>query len=77
LPREIVEEERKTANQTIEQLRQDIRARDEQLHNAEARIRKLQESGTLPHISRTFFLNLSQKRYCVMISRSRSNVPKL
>lgn len=55
LPREIVEEGRRAANQTIEQLRQDIEARDEQLHNAETRIRKLQESGMLPQLSSHVF----------------------
>ena len=59
LPREIVEEERKVANRGIEQLKQDIQAKDEQLHRAEVRIRELQESGPLPHFPRTHFLKLS------------------
>ncbi|KAF9653068.1 hypothetical protein BDM02DRAFT_3159933 [Thelephora ganbajun] len=47
LPREIVEEERKAANRGIEQLKQDIKAKDEQLHKAETRIQELQDSETL------------------------------
>jgi len=47
LPREIVEEERKAANRDIEQLKRDIKAKDERLHNAETKIRELQESESL------------------------------
>lgn len=47
LPREIVEEERKAANQGIEQLKQDIKVKDEQLRKAETRILELQESEAL------------------------------
>jgi len=59
LPREIVEEERKATNRSIEQLKQDIQAKDEQLHTAEVKIQELQESGLLPHFSCTHFLKLS------------------
>lgn len=76
LPREVVEEERKIANQGIEQLKQDIKVKDEQLHTAESRIRELQGSGSLLHIPHTRPLNLSQKHCYVVTSRRRSNVPK-
>jgi hypothetical protein len=76
LPREIVEEERKAANQGVEQLRQDIKAKDEQLHKAETKIQELQESGPQLQPPRTHFLKLSQKLYSVVISRLRSSVPK-
>ena len=59
LPREIVEEERKVTNRGIEQLKQDIQAKDEQLHKAEVRIRELQESGLPPYFSCTHFLKPS------------------
>ena len=59
LPREMVEEERKAANRGIEQMKQDIQAKDEQLHKAEARIRELQESGLLPYLSCAHFLRPS------------------
>jgi len=77
LLREIVEEERKVTNQGIEQLKQDIRAKVEQLQKAEVRIRELQESGSSPYLYWVRFLRLSQKRCCVVISRLRSNAPKL
>ena len=77
LPREIVEEERKVTNQGIEQLKQEIRIKVEQLHKAETRIRELQESGLPPYLSCVCFLKLSQKRCCVVISRLRSNAAKL
>lgn len=48
LPREIVEEERKTANRSIEQLKHEIEAKDDQLRKAQARIQELQESGPPP-----------------------------
>jgi hypothetical protein len=76
LPREIVEEERKVANKGVEKLKQDIQAKDEQLHKAEIRIWELQESGTPPYLSLAHFLDLSQKHCYVMISRRRSNAPK-
>ena len=57
LPREIVEEERKAANQGIEQLKQDIKAKDEQLRKAETRILELQESGVPSQLSHTRLLN--------------------
>ena len=57
LPREIVEEERKAANQGIEQLKQDIKVKDEQLRKAETRILELQESGVPSHLPCTLFLN--------------------
>jgi len=47
LPREIVEEERKVANRSIEQLKHDIEAKDDQLRAAQTRIQEFQESETL------------------------------
>jgi hypothetical protein len=76
LPREIVEEERRVANQGVEKLNQDIQAKDEQLHKAEIRIRELQESGPPTYPSLAHFLNQSQKHCYVVISRRRSNAPK-
>ena len=76
LPREVIEEERKIANRGIEQLKQDIGAKDEQLHKAETKIRELQESGSPSRLSCTPFLRLSQKHCCVVTSRRRSNAPK-
>lgn len=77
LPREVVEEERKVANQGIEQLKQDIKTKDEQLHKTETRIRELQESGLSPYLSCVRFLKLSQKHFYAVISRQRSNALKL
>lgn len=76
LPREIVEEERKIANQGIERLKQDIQTKDEQLHNAETRIRELQDSGPSPCLSCGRILKLPQKRYYVVISKQKLNAPK-
>lgn len=77
LSREIVEEQRKVANQDIERLKRDIQAKDEQLHKAETRIRELQESGPPPYLSCARSLKLSQKHCCVVTSRRKSNAPKL
>lgn len=77
LPREVVEEERKAANQGIEQLKQDLRAKDEELRKAETRTRELQESGTPPCHSCLRFLKLSQNYCSVVISRRKSNAPEL
>lgn len=57
LPREIVEEERKAANQGIEQLKQDIKVKDEQVRKAETRVLELQESGVPSQLSCARFLN--------------------
>lgn len=77
LPREIVEEERKVTNQSIEQLKRDIESKDDQLRKAQTRIQELQESGPPCHLPCTRFLKQPQRRYCVAISGQRSNVQKL
>lgn len=77
IPREIVEEERKAANQCIEQLKRDIEAKDDQLLKAQTRIQELQESGPPFHLSCTHPLKRSQKRCYVVTSRLRSNAPRL
>ena len=51
LPREIVEEEREARNRDMEQLKQDIVTKDEQLHKAETRVLELQESGPPPLVA--------------------------
>lgn len=77
LPREIVEEERKAASRDLEQLKRDIKAKDERLHNAETKIRELQESGLPSRPSCTHFLKQPQNRCYVVTSKLRSTVPKL
>lgn len=76
LPREVVEEERKIANQRIEQWKQDSKAKDERLQTAESKIRELQGSGSPLQISCKRSLNLPQKHCYVVTSRRRSNAPK-
>jgi hypothetical protein len=77
LPREIVEEERKAMNLSIEQLKRDIETKDDQLRKAQTSIRELQESGSPLRLSRTHSLKQPQKHSCAVTSGPRSNAPKL
>lgn len=77
LPREIVEEERRAASHSNEQLKHEIQVKDDQLRNAQIRIREFQESGPPPRLPCMQSLKLSQKHCYVVISKLKSSAPKL